>query len=83
MKPKTMKLKRPAVGGAPTAAPTQSGGATIADRFKLEPVAAVAPARTVNKAASLVALIAGVVALAVSGLLVFNLSRCWEMLKDA
>ena len=75
-----MKIKKPTTAAAP-AAPAP-GGATIADRFKLDAVQA-APVRTVNKTASLIALIAAVVALGVSGMLAFTLYQHWEFLAQA
>lgn len=79
---KPMTVKKPGPASAPAAAP---GGATIADRFKLEP--AVAPKSagggTVSKVAALVALVAAIAALVVSGALVFTLHQHWEFLKLA
>ncbi len=72
-----MKIKKPTTMQA--AAP---GGAAIADRFKLENVAA-APERTVNKTASLIALIFGVIALGVAGMLAFTLFQHWDFLMSA
>lgn len=74
-----MKIKKPMKVQAPAPAPAAGGGATIADRFKLENVAA-APARTVNKTAALIALIAAVIALGVSGMLTFTLYQHWDYL---
>ncbi len=76
-----MKIKKPTTIKAPAASATP-GGATIADRFKLD-VPAAAPARTVNKTASLIALIAAVVALGVSGMLTFTLYQHLEFLMQA
>lgn len=75
-----MKIKKPTAPAA--AAPASTGGATIADRFKLD-VAPAKPVRTVNKTASLIALIAAVVALGVSGMLTFTLYQHWEFLMPA
>ncbi len=83
-----MKLKKPAPSKAPSAAPT--GGAAIADRFKLDAPApgkgkggGAAPHGTINKTAALVALIAGFVALAVAGILTWTLYQHWEYLMPA
>ena len=67
---------------APAAAAPAAGGATIADRFKLETVTQPA-ASSGSKTASLVALIAALVALAASGILVFILYKHWEFLMPA
>ena len=75
-----MKIKKPTTAAAPAAPAT--GGATIADRFKLDTVQA-APVRTVNKTASLIALIAAVIALGVSAMLTFTLYQHWEFLMQA
>ena len=76
-----MKIKKPIKVAAPAAAPAAPGGATIADRFKLENVAqeAAAGAR-VNKTAALVALICAVVGLGIAGMLTFTLYQHWEFL---
>lgn len=74
---KTIKktvVKKPE-GGAP-------GGAAIADRFKLTPTEPVKGA-TVSKKAAMWALIAGVLALAVSGILTYVLYQHWEFLMPA
>lgn len=72
-----MKIKKPTTVQAP-AAPAP-GGATIADRFKLDATPA-APVRTVNKTASMIALIAAIVALGISGMLTFTLYQHWQFL---
>ena len=78
-----MKIKKPMpVQAPPAASPAAPGGATIADRFKLENVAP-APARTVNKTATIIALVAAAIALGVSGILTFNLYQSLEFLKAA
>jgi len=84
-----MKLKKPMTIKAPSAAgasPAAGGGATIADRFKLEPVQATAAksgAGTVNKTAATIALVAAVAALAVAGVLTFMLYDHFNFLKGA
>ncbi len=80
-----MKLKKPASTKAPSATPA-AGGAAIADRFKLDaPVKGKgsAPHGTINKNAALVALIAGFVALACSGILMYVLYEHWTFLMPA
>ena len=67
---------------AETAAAPVTGGATIADRFKLDlqdPNAKKQPAG----AATLVAVIAGFLALAVAGILTFIMYQHWEFLQTA
>lgn len=84
---KPMKVKLPSGGAAAPAAEgaAPSGGATIADRFKLD---ATAPAKKsggagVSKGAAACALAAAVVALVLSGALTFVLYNHWEFLKNA
>ena len=58
-----------------------TGGATIADRFKLD-----IPAEKTTKGpgkSTAVAFIAGLAALAVVGILTFVMYQHWEVLKDA
>lgn len=79
----TAPTVKAAVPGAETqpAAPAV-GGATIADRFKLDitdPSAKKAPA---GKGA-MVAVVAGVIALAVAGILAFIIYQHWDFLKAA
>lgn len=76
----------PAAAGAetsPAMAPV-TGGATIADRFKLDvPEAGAKKGGTVGKKAATVALVFGLIALGVAGVLTFILYQHWEFLKDA
>ena len=83
---KTLSLKRPqpTEGSAEQApaATAPAGGATIADRFKLdaaEPVKKSADAGVATKVAVIVAL----AALAIAGLLTYTLYGHWEFLKGA
>ena len=87
---KTLSLKRPtqpqkdpSAGDAEqaTAVTQPSGGATIADRFKLDapPPAKSSPAGVGTK----VAVAAAVVALLVAGVLAYSLYGHWEFLKGA
>ena len=74
-----MKIKKPISEMAPVAAAT--GGATIADRFKLDLTnPADVKAASVSKSATTAAFIAGLVALAVTGLLTFILFQHWSFL---
>ena len=78
-----MKIKKTKVKVA--AAPLE-GGPAIADRFRLDVPAAGASAPvegTVSRKAAAVAFAFGLVALAVSGVLVFVLYKHWEYLMPA
>ena len=75
---KPMKtVAQPAAAVAPAA-----GGATIADRFKLDMPDPAKVKKPAGKGA-LIAAIAGFVALAVTGVLTFVLYQHWEFLKGA
>ncbi len=76
-----MSKKSPASETTETAAAPAPGGATIADRFKLDAPSAAAP-KPAGKSA-LMALIAGLLALAVAGILAFVIYQHWEFLKAA
>ena len=90
---KTLSLKRPtqtatkapsAGGDVPdlsAAAPAAGGGATIADRFKLDANAQAKPAGA--SVGTKIAVIAGLIALAVAGILAYTLYGHWEFLKCA
>ena len=58
------------------------GGATIASRLQLD-TSAVAPARPENSKATTVAAVAGLVALAVAGILTYILWQHWDFLMRA
>ena len=78
MKLKKTKVKVPPAPAAP------EGGVAIADRFRLDVPAAAAPtAGTVSRKAATVALIFGLIALAVSGILVFILYKHCAFLMPA
>ena len=74
---KTKPIKAP--GGEGT------GGAAIADRFKLEPVEATAAPRNgyISKTAATVALACGLIALAVTVTLTVMIYKHWEFLMPA
>ncbi len=85
---KPMSVKRPTVqadslpsheGSVET--PASSASATIADRFKLDMPDPNAKKR--GSGVSMVAVVAGFVALAVVGVLTFVLYQHWEFLKGA
>lgn len=61
---------------------TTAGGATIADRFKLDLADPNAKKASPGKGAT-VAVIAGLVALAVAGVLTFMLFQHWQYLSAA
>lgn len=76
-----MKIKK----SKSAAAPAGAGGAAIADRFKLDPVAS-GPAYkgpTVGKTASLCAVIAGIISFGLVGALTFVIYKHWEYLMPA
>ena len=79
-----MTIKKPMKAPAPAsdAAVPAAGGATIADRFKLD-MAEPEKKPTVNSTASTVAGIAGLVALIVAGILTYILYQHWEFLMPA
>ena len=81
-----MTIKKPmkAVAPAPAANDVQapSAGATIADRFKLD-MTEPAKKPAANSTASTVAAVAGLLALAVVGILTYILWQHWEFLMPA
>ena len=62
--------------------PATTGGATIADRFKLDMTDPNARKASAGKGA-MFAVIAGVLALAVAGVLTFIMYQHWEFLQSA
>ena len=62
-----------------------SGGAAIADRFKLEPVDTAAAPRNgyISKTAATAALVCGLIALAVTVTLTVMIYKHWEFLMPA
>ena len=89
---KTLSLKRPmhsapkpaSTGDAaaePSSAAPAAAGATIADRFKLDTGAQAKPAGA--GVGTKIAVIAGLIALAVVGILAYTLYGHWEFLKGA
>ena len=78
-----MTIKKPMKAPAPAsdAAVPAAGGATIADRFKLDMTEPKKPA--VGSTATTVAGIAGLVALIVAGVLTYILYQHWEFLMPA
>lgn len=86
---KTISLKRPvkvepsaeSASEAATAAPA-AGGATIADRFKLDAAEPAAKASG-SGVATKIAVIAALAALAVAGLLTYTIYEHWNFLKGA
>ena len=79
-----MTIKKPMKAPAPAsdvAAPA-AGGATIADRFKLD-MTEPAKQPAVGGPASTIAAVAGLLALAVAGILTYILWQHWEFLMPA
>lgn len=75
------KIKPASPAAAPAAAPA-IGGATIADRFKLDVPATPAKSGggSVSKKAAMIALVVGIAALTVAGVLTFVLYQHWDYL---
>lgn len=65
----------------PVAPMPAAGGATIADRFKLDTTAPVA--KKSGGAGATIAAVVGLLALAIAGLLTFTLYKHWEFLQAA
>ena len=79
-----MTIKKPMKAAAPaaeTAAPA-AGGATIANRFKLD-MTEPEKKPTASSTATTVAGVAGLVALVVAGILTYVLYQHWEFLMPA
>ena len=78
-----MTIKKPmkAPAPAPDAAAPATGGATIADRFKLDMTEPKKPAAT--GPASTIAAVAGLLALALAGILAYVLYQHWDFLMRA
>gem|GEM_PF-981785 len=77
----TMTIKKPTnatVAAEPVAA---AGGATIADRFKLDMTDA--PKKAGSTKATMIATVVGLVALAVVGILTFVIYQHWDFLQSA
>ena len=71
----------PAADGATGAAPAAAGGATIANRFKLDaPDPAAVKKAAAASAGTKYAVIAGFLALIVAGILAYTLWQHWEYL---
>ena len=79
-----MTIKKPmkAPAPAPDAAAPATGGATIADRFKLD-MTEPAKKPAAGGPASTLAAVAGLLALAVAGILTYILWQHWEFLMPA
>jgi len=83
----TMTIKRPMKTETPAApvddGATAAGGATIADRFKLDLQDPNAKKRSSSGTGTKIAVVAGLIALAVAGILTFVIYQHWEFLKGA
>lgn len=79
-----MTIKKPMKAAEPaeTAAAPVAGGATIADRFKLD-LQDPSAKKAKTGVGTLVAVIAGFAALAVAGILAFVIYQHWEFLQAA
>ena len=80
-----MTIKKPVTKPAAAKPAAAAGGATIADRFKLdtpEPKKAKASG-SINSTAATIALAAGLAALAVAGILTFIMYQHWDFLQGA
>ena len=79
-----MTIKKPMKAPAPAsdAAAPAAGGATIADRFKLD-MTEPAKKPVAGGPASTIAAVAGLLALAVAGILTYILWQHWEFLRPA
>ena len=79
-----MTIKKPMKAAAPAADATApaAGGATIADRFKLDMTAPEKKPAAAG-ASTTVAGIAGLIALVVAGILTYILYQHWEFLMPA
>ena len=94
---KTLSLKRPKSSAAATAAPATgeaggeaaapaaapTGGATIADRFKLDASEGAKPSGGAVGIGTKIAVIAALIALVAAGVLTYTLYGHWEFLKGA
>ena len=79
---KPMKAAAPAATAEAAAIPA-AGGATIADRFKLDMTDPAAKKPAAGGAAATIAVVAGFLALAVAGILTYLLWQHWEFLMPA
>ena len=78
----TMKIKKPMT--VKTQGTESSGGAAIADRFKLDPVDTTASrSGYVSKKSAGTALVFGLIALAITIALTWTIYKHWEFLMQA
>ncbi len=77
-----MTIKKPMKEAAETPAAPVTGGATIADRFKLDMPDPNAQKAAAGKGTTF-AVVAGLLALAVVGVLTFVIYQHWEFLQGA
>ena len=80
-----MTIKKPmkAPAASADAAAPAAGGATIADRFKLDMPDEGAKKPAAGGAATTIAAVAGLVALAIAGILTYILWQHWDYLMPA
>ena len=78
-----MKLKKSDNGAEPAAPAAPTGGAVIADRFKLDIDAGASKGPAgVGKTAAMCALIGTLVSIAIIGVVAWLLYQNWELIKD-
>jgi hypothetical protein len=82
---KPMSVKRPTEQAVPpmTADASAPASATIADRFRLDVPEEGAKKKSSGGVASTIAVLAGVAALVVAGILTFVIYQHWEFLQGA
>ena len=78
-----MTIKKPLKAAPAGAAVPATGGATIADRFKLDLTDPAARKPAAAGKATVVAVIAGLLALVTAGVLTYTLWKHWEFLMPA
>ena len=76
-------MKAPKLAAEPAEAAPTGGSAVLADRFKLDLQDPNAKRGSSGGAAATVAAVAGLIALAVAGILTFVIYQHWEALKGA
>lgn len=76
-----MKIKKPTTANA--GAPAAAGGAAIADRFKINGLEEKPKGATVGAKSAACALVFGLIALTLAGILTWTLWKHWEFLMPA
>ena len=78
-----MKLRKTGSDEQPTAPTPPTGGAVIADRFKLDMAPAAGASEGVGKTGSLIALLCSLAAIAMLGIVAALMYFNWEAIKNA